>query len=314
MDTKEGPCAICLEETITNPVILPCGHAFCFTCVGKYQISSDSSKTRLMEKEDAACPYCRGEVPNVIHQSLKRAHLYTSKTFSVSNGSKSNEQKKYAKLAVAEYDSALEIMDLESGVQLMQTMYAKGRVMTLAGKAEEAIEVAEKVLSLDKKYPGIMGFNRISQVQYWRGEAYSACEKWDDAVKIYISLFQEYVKRKMSPSTLIVMGMSRAMYETKKYDAARDMGSDCINVSRWIPGVHKYVALSHKALGDINEAKKIMSRAILYEAYWDEDNLQQNKELLQMLIAEEEVKVKNDVINPKSTKKRGKKKKGKGKK
>ena len=25
LDTKEGPCAICLEETITNPVILPCG-------------------------------------------------------------------------------------------------------------------------------------------------------------------------------------------------------------------------------------------------------------------------------------------------
>ena len=132
-------------------------------------------------------------------------------------------------------------------------------------------------------------------------------------MKIYISLFQEYIKRKITPSTQIVMGMSRAMYETKKYDAARDMGSDCINVSRWIPGVHKYIALSHKALGDIDEAKKIMSRAILYEAYWDDDNLQQNKELLQMLIAEEEVKVKNDVINPKSTKKRGKKKKGKGK-
>ena len=42
----------------------------------------------------------------------------------------------------------------------MQTMYAKGRVMTLAGKAEGAIEVAEKVLSLDKKYPDIMGFDR----------------------------------------------------------------------------------------------------------------------------------------------------------
>ena len=56
-----------------------------------------------------------------------------------------------------------------------------------------------------------------------------------------------------------MMGMSRAMYETKKYDAARDMGSDCINVSRWILGVHKYVALSHKALGGIDEAKKKMS-------------------------------------------------------
>ena len=30
LDSKEGPCAICLEETITNPVILPCGHAFAF--------------------------------------------------------------------------------------------------------------------------------------------------------------------------------------------------------------------------------------------------------------------------------------------
>ena len=51
-DTKEGPCAICLEETITNPVILPCGHAFCFSCVGQYQFSSNS--------KEKLCPYCPG--------------------------------------------------------------------------------------------------------------------------------------------------------------------------------------------------------------------------------------------------------------
>ena len=51
-DTKEGPCAICLEETITNPVILPCAHAFCFSCVGKYQYSSNS--------KEKLCPYCPG--------------------------------------------------------------------------------------------------------------------------------------------------------------------------------------------------------------------------------------------------------------
>ena len=67
-DTKEGPCAICLEETITNPVILPCGHAFCFSCVGQYQQSSNS--------KEKLCPYCRGEIPDVVNKSLKRATLY----------------------------------------------------------------------------------------------------------------------------------------------------------------------------------------------------------------------------------------------
>ena len=45
LDTKEGPCAICLEEIITNPVVLPCGHVFCFKCVGQYQVSSKSNKS-----------------------------------------------------------------------------------------------------------------------------------------------------------------------------------------------------------------------------------------------------------------------------
>ena len=65
-DTKEGPCAICLEETITNPVVLPCGHAFCFSCVGKYQQSYTS-------KEGASCPYCRGEIPEVADKALDRS-------------------------------------------------------------------------------------------------------------------------------------------------------------------------------------------------------------------------------------------------
>ena len=66
LDSKEGPCAICLEETITNPVILPCGHAFCFSCVGNYQQSSTS-------KEGASCPYCRGEIPEVADKALDRS-------------------------------------------------------------------------------------------------------------------------------------------------------------------------------------------------------------------------------------------------
>ena len=53
-----------------------------------------------------------------------------------------------------------------------------------------------------------------------------------------------------------------------------------IELNRSRPGVHEYVALSRKANGDIDEAKKTMSQAILYEHHWDEDNLQKNKQLL----------------------------------
>ena len=55
LDKKEGPCAICLEETITNPVVLPCGHAFCFDCVGQYQLSSDSDGSALDTRMRGLC-------------------------------------------------------------------------------------------------------------------------------------------------------------------------------------------------------------------------------------------------------------------
>ena len=58
------------------------------------------------------------------------------------------------------------------------------------------------------------------------------------------------------------------------------MGNVAIKVNRSRPGVHKYVALSQKSLGDIDAAAKTVSRAILYEEHWDADNLQKNKELL----------------------------------
>ena len=61
-ETKEGPCAICLEETITNPISLPCGHEFCFECIGEYQYSPKSDNP-------SSCPYCRGDIPNVVTKS-----------------------------------------------------------------------------------------------------------------------------------------------------------------------------------------------------------------------------------------------------
>ena len=88
LDTKEGPCAICLEETITNPVVLPCGHVFCLSCVGKYQWASESGK--------ASCPYCRGEIPDGLERAFERGKLYLGRATTSPKGSE--ERKKYASL------------------------------------------------------------------------------------------------------------------------------------------------------------------------------------------------------------------------
>ena len=45
-------------------------------------------------------------------------------------------------------------------------------------------------------------------------------------------------------------------------------------------GVHKYTALSQKAKGDIDAARRTMSRAILYEAPWSKENKARNLKIL----------------------------------
>ena len=51
-------------------------------------------------------------------------------------------------------------------------------------------------------------------------------------------------------------------------------------MNRHFPGVHKYIALSQKALGQRDEARKSMMRAILYEAPWDDKNKAENEDFL----------------------------------
>ena len=49
--TVEGPHVICLEESVSNLVVLYCNHTFCFDCLKTYQEHTWEYK--------ATCPYCR---------------------------------------------------------------------------------------------------------------------------------------------------------------------------------------------------------------------------------------------------------------
>ena len=43
-------------------------------------------------------------------------------------------------------------------------------------------------------------------------------------------------------------------------------------------GVHKYVALSQMKMGDMSGAKKSITRSVLHQEQWNEENLKENKE------------------------------------
>ena len=60
----------------------------------------------------------------------------------------------------------------------------------------------------------------------------------------------------------MMMGLSRAAYEMQDYDKAIKSGNLAIKYTRQVPGVHKYLALTQKAKGDIDGAKKTISRII----------------------------------------------------
>ena len=275
LDTQDGPCAICLEETITNPIVLPCGHVFCFDCVGSYQCSSNSTE----------CPYCRGEIPNVGEKAAKRMSLYSKRAKASPKGS--DERVKNAKLALVENQALFELLEKDKDrVEMLlriKMLHANAMMLSMLDRPEETIKMTKELLSLNEKYPGILSFDDVMRTKNWQAESYAALGKWDEAVEIYRSAHESCVQNEEMPHIGFIVGCCEAMYKTRDYDVAIEYGNIGIEMAREWAGVHKYVALSQKAKGDIDGAKLTMSRAILYEKHWDKDNLQKNKQLLMEL-------------------------------
>ena len=155
-------------------------------------------------------------------------------------------------------------------------------VIAMTDQPDKTIKIIGDVLSLNEKHPGILDLEQVEMTKISQAEAYVALGKWKEAGRIYKALYNIYLQR--GKYTLaVLLGLTRTKYELGKYDEAVEIGSVATKEFRQCPGVHKYVVLSQKANGDIDEAKKTISRAILYEKHWNKDNMQKNKELLQEL-------------------------------
>lgn len=111
---------------------------------------------------------------------------------------------------------------------------------------------------------------------------------WDDALKIYIDKVMAVLEYSSDDLPLnfnavhqrrMYMGMSRCFYHKGDYSKAICAGENAIEMNRHFPQVHKYVALSQRAIGNIELVLRIMLRAVHYESPWDDAN---KKEVLNM--------------------------------
>jgi tetratricopeptide (TPR) repeat protein len=116
-------------------------------------------------------------------------------------------------------------------------------------------------------------------------------QEWDMAKTIYKQIMTDYPEQEMltPPQTRqIFMGFARCLYEEGNYEGSINMGEATITMNRHFPGIHKYVALSYRAKGDLKQAQTIMGRAVLYETPWDPANVARTRELWVQLMEEEE--------------------------
>eukprot|EP00978_Attheya_sp_CCMP212_P033442 scaffold134962_cov49-Attheya_sp.AAC.2 len=101
-------------------------------------------------------------------------------------------------------------------------------------------------------------------------------QDWTAVKELYRFLIKDYMYQdaRLTPpqERQVFMGISRVAYEEGDYDNAIQFGEGAIEMNRHFPGAHHYVALSHFKKGDIEEARKIMSRAMLYETPWCDTN------------------------------------------
>jgi tetratricopeptide (TPR) repeat protein len=127
-------------------------------------------------------------------------------------------------------------------------------------------------------------FERLEGVQFEAriklAEIQEAMEDWSAAKETYMGLVHVIMKddepnKEVTPplQRMIFMGLSRCYFELEEYGNCICGATDAIKMNRHFPEVHKYLALAQRATGDLDGAVITMTRAVLYETPWDDENV-----------------------------------------
>ncbi|GAX23897.1 hypothetical protein FisN_20Hh103 [Fistulifera solaris] len=130
-----GPCGICLEETIVDPIVFNnCKHAFCYACLIRYQTFSRTSG-------GANCPYCRSEIPDLSQSMAAKVSLIAAR---VQRGDLPvEEQHQLLDQALADVQKVC-----DNGGPNMKIVFTHDRasLLSLRGKSKVALQELQEVL------------------------------------------------------------------------------------------------------------------------------------------------------------------------
>jgi len=127
---------------------------------------------------------------------------------------------------------------------------------------------------------------RLVDLKLMMAEAHEAASDWKAALDVYMKLMEQQENPDMvqpRQNRMMFAGIARCLFELKEYERAIAAGETALAMNRHFPGVHKLLALPQRAMGKMQQALACLSRAVLYEAPWDDLNKQENIALLKKL-------------------------------
>jgi tetratricopeptide (TPR) repeat protein len=173
---------------------------------------------------------------------------------------------------------------IEEGIE------AKAEGDSLMQQLEEAIAmgmediadaIAEMMDTISKKVEYAYMGDAVIEAHLGIAESMEEVGDWDDALEIYIDKvlavleygpYDQPLNFNAVHQRRMFMGMSRCFYHKGDYAKAIGAGEAAIEMNRHFPQVYKYVALSQRAVGDIESSLRTMLRAVHYETPWDDSN------------------------------------------
>jgi tetratricopeptide (TPR) repeat protein len=154
-------------------------------------------------------------------------------------------------------------------------MIQKQESLVSQGRITEADELGQEIQKFKDEHNTNFMPHLVFEFYAKLGEVEEIMENWENAKEVYFKMLSKMEDPSIGTppqQRMMWMGLSRCAYHLGKYDKALNAGEAAIQMNRHFPNVHKYVALSQKAMGDNDAARVTMARAVAYETPWDEQH------------------------------------------
>ena len=296
-------CCICLESVLSmnNSFFLPCSHFLCGKCIYKLPekhtvVTNEHGETLETERiENATCPLCRVVLPEqnawlqYLYQSacelIQRANRLpegneTRITLCSYSRSQSNLITKWFVDMMSEKGLSTNMKDnYERMSKLLEILEVDTRLCE--GNAEGCLEKAQELLASGRFESSK---DRRIDLLIKIGESYMQLSDFENASKKgFLEAFKLVDEKMSGPTRKIFHELIRCFYELKDYPKALSCGEAAVDFNKHYDGLYKYIALSHKAMGNFEQAIDTMNDAVVYEAPWNEVGKEDNKRLLEQL-------------------------------